>query len=102
MSMYAIPGILVSIPAGLFADYYGYRRVGLLSLFVTILGTLSVAMTSVFPSWRGKNDCRNRWDDGGGTGFPHFPNGSQPGKRGLPWVFSIPECPWEPFSLQYF
>ncbi len=49
MSMYAIPGILISIPAGLLADYYGYRRVGLLSLFVTVLGTLSVAVTSIFP-----------------------------------------------------
>lgn len=49
MSMYAVPGILISIPAGLFADYYGYRRVGLLSLFVTVLGTLAVAVSNTFP-----------------------------------------------------
>lgn len=49
MSMYALPGIFISIPAGLFADYYGYRQVGLLSLFVTVLGTLAVALSSVFP-----------------------------------------------------
>lgn len=48
MSMFALPGILISIPAGMLADYYGHRRVGLFSLVVTIMGTLLVAASKNF------------------------------------------------------
>jgi MFS family permease len=43
MSMFALPGILVSLPAGMLADRYGVKTVGIISLAVTIVGTLLVA-----------------------------------------------------------
>lgn len=48
MSMYALPGIIISIPAGMLADIYGYRRVGLISMALAILGSLLVALSSDF------------------------------------------------------
>ena len=48
MSLYALPGIIFSIPGGALADYYGPRRVGMVSLLLLLAGTVIVATGSTF------------------------------------------------------
>lgn len=50
MSIFAFPGILFSLPGGVFTDYYGPRRVGIVSLILMILGILIVATGTNFIS----------------------------------------------------
>jgi predicted MFS family arabinose efflux permease len=50
MSLFALPGILVSLPAGMLADRYGVKRVGIASLLFTIAGTIMVAIGQTFIS----------------------------------------------------
>ncbi|MBP1732538.1 MAG: major facilitator superfamily 1 [Deltaproteobacteria bacterium] len=50
MSLFALPGILVSLPAGMLADRYGVKRVGIASLLFTIAGTIMVATGQTFIS----------------------------------------------------
>jgi MFS family permease len=44
MSMFALPGVLVSLPAGMLADRHGVKPVGTASLLVSIAGSLLVAL----------------------------------------------------------
>lgn len=48
MSMFALPGIAVSLPAGMLADRFGVKPVGIATLALTILGTLFVAAGDSF------------------------------------------------------
>jgi predicted MFS family arabinose efflux permease len=50
MSLFALPGILVSLPAGMLADRYGVKRVGIVSFVLTITGTVMVATGETFVS----------------------------------------------------
>ncbi len=43
MSLFALPGIFFSIPGGVLADFYGPRKVGIVSLLIMILGIIIVA-----------------------------------------------------------
>ncbi len=49
MSLFALPMIFLSIPAGLLADRLGPKRVGLLAFVCTIVGSLVVAFSTSFP-----------------------------------------------------
>jgi len=42
MSFFGLPGIFISIPGGILADIYGSRHVGLISLVITLVGSLLV------------------------------------------------------------
>jgi predicted MFS family arabinose efflux permease len=48
MSFFALPGLIVSIPAGLLADRYGQKTIGLVSLLLLILGSTVVATAQSF------------------------------------------------------
>jgi len=48
MSLFALPAIFLSIPGGLLSDYYGIRKIGIISLVIMIVGTLLVALSDVF------------------------------------------------------
>jgi len=48
MSLFALPGILVSIPGGVLADFYGPQKVGIASLLLMLAGTLLVGTGSSF------------------------------------------------------
>jgi predicted MFS family arabinose efflux permease len=50
MSLFALPGILLSIPVGLVSDRVGVKKVGLVSLAVMILGTLAFGASGSFPA----------------------------------------------------
>jgi len=50
MSILFLPGILVSIPAGMLIDRYGARRVGALSTSLMALGSLLVAISDSYPA----------------------------------------------------
>jgi predicted MFS family arabinose efflux permease len=50
MSILFLPGILVSIPAGMLIDRYGARRVGVLSTSLMTLGSLLVAISDSYPA----------------------------------------------------
>ncbi|NLA72106.1 MAG: MFS transporter [Clostridiaceae bacterium] len=49
MSLFALPGIFVSIPGGILANVYGAKRVGVASLATIFAGTLLVAFSNGFP-----------------------------------------------------
>lgn len=49
MSLFALPGIIVSIPAGLMADRYDTKKICLVSFSLVIGGTFLTAMASSFP-----------------------------------------------------
>jgi len=49
MSLYAVPGLIVSIPAGMLADRYGQRVIGLVSFSLAIAGTAIVATGNSLP-----------------------------------------------------
>ena len=49
MSLFALPGIFISIPAGLLADRYGQRTIGLAALGLTVAGTVIFATGSSLP-----------------------------------------------------
>jgi MFS family permease len=49
MSLFGLPGILISIPGGIFADVYGPKRVGVIALIITLGGSLLVALGKSFP-----------------------------------------------------
>jgi len=44
MSLFGLPGILVSIPGGILADVYGPKRVGVTALLITLIGSLLVGL----------------------------------------------------------
>ena len=48
MSILFVPGVFVSIPAGMFIDYYGARRVGVLSTSMMALGSFVVAISDSY------------------------------------------------------
>lgn len=48
MSLFALPGIFFSIPGGVLADFYGPRKIGIISLLIMICGTLIVAAGTSF------------------------------------------------------
>ena len=50
MSLFALPGILVSLPAGMLGDHHGVKQVGIVSFAVTIAGELIVATGETFTS----------------------------------------------------
>jgi len=49
MSLYAVPGLIVSIPAGMLADRYGQKVIGLVSFSLAIVGAVIVAMGNSLP-----------------------------------------------------
>ncbi len=49
MSIFALPGIIISIPAGFLADHYGAKRIGIFSFLLMIGGTLILATGHTFP-----------------------------------------------------
>ena len=48
MSLFGLPGIIISIPGGIFADVYGPKRVGVIALIITFSGSLLVALGKSF------------------------------------------------------
>ncbi|NMB42366.1 MAG: MFS transporter [Firmicutes bacterium] len=48
MSLFALPGIFLSLPGGLLADIYGPKKIGLFSLLLMAIGTLIVGTGSSF------------------------------------------------------
>ena len=50
MGLFALPGILISLPAGKLADRYGVKRVGVASFLVTLAGAVMVARGGTFVS----------------------------------------------------
>lgn len=48
MSLFGLPGIFISIPGGILADIHGAKKVGVLSLTLTLIGSLLVALGSSF------------------------------------------------------
>ena len=48
MSLFALPGILISIPGGVLADVYGPKRVGVIALSLAVVGTLLVGLGNSF------------------------------------------------------
>ena len=49
MSFFALPGIFISIPGGILADIYGSKRVGIVSLVITLAGSMLVGFGNSFP-----------------------------------------------------
>ena len=49
MSLFALPGIVVSIPAGMLADRYGQKTIGIVAFVFTIIGVVIFASGSSFP-----------------------------------------------------
>jgi predicted MFS family arabinose efflux permease len=49
VSLFGLPGILISIPGGIFADVYGPKRVGVIALVIALSGSLLVALGKSFP-----------------------------------------------------
>lgn len=49
MSLFALPGVFVSIPGGILANAYGTKRVGIVSLVIMFIGTLLVGLANGFP-----------------------------------------------------
>jgi MFS family permease len=48
MSMFALPGVLVSLPAGMLTDRFGVKPIGIITLILTIVGTALVATGQTF------------------------------------------------------
>lgn len=48
MGIFALPGIFLSVPAGILSDLYGPRKAGLVALAVTVAGTLLVGLCNNF------------------------------------------------------
>ena len=44
MSLFAVPGIIASIPAGMLADRYGQRKIGIASFSITVAGAAVFAL----------------------------------------------------------
>ncbi len=49
MSLFALPGIVLSIPAGMLADRYGQKTIGIVAFVFTIAGVVIFASGSSFP-----------------------------------------------------
>lgn len=49
MSLFALPGIIVSIPAGMLSDRYGQKAIGVVSFIFMIAGAAILASGSSFP-----------------------------------------------------
>ncbi len=49
MSLFALPGVIVSIPAGMLIDRYGQKAIGIVSFIFMIAGTAIFASGSSFP-----------------------------------------------------
>lgn len=49
MGLFALPGIFLTIPAGILSDRYGMKRAGVASLILMIIGTLVAASGKSFP-----------------------------------------------------
>jgi predicted MFS family arabinose efflux permease len=50
MSLFALPGMIVALPAGFLADRYGIKRVGIVSFLLIVAGTIMVAVGETFVS----------------------------------------------------
>ena len=48
MSFFALPGLVIPIPAGMLADRYAQKNIGLISLAVLIVGCVLVAISNSF------------------------------------------------------
>jgi MFS family permease len=48
MSMFAFPGIIVSLPAGMLIDRFGVKPIGIATLILTVVGTALVATADAF------------------------------------------------------
>jgi len=48
MSLFALPGILVAIPGGMFSDRYGVKRVAIASLLLMVVGSFVVGVGGSF------------------------------------------------------
>ena len=48
MTTVVLPGIFLAFPAGLIIDRYGIRRIGIISIFLTATGSLTVASANSF------------------------------------------------------
>lgn len=48
MSLFALPGIFVSIPSGIISDRFGMKKVGVASLILMIIGTFFVGISGSF------------------------------------------------------
>ena len=48
MSFFAIPGIIIAIPGGILSDIYGPRRMGIISLIISLVGCLLVGLGGSF------------------------------------------------------
>lgn len=48
MSLFALPGIIISIPGGVLADLYGSKKVGTAALLLIVAGTLLVGIGQNF------------------------------------------------------
>ncbi len=48
MSVFALPGILISIPGGILTDTFGAKNVGIFALIVTFIGSVIVGLASNF------------------------------------------------------
>lgn len=48
MSLFALPGILISIPSGILADIYGSKYVGTIALVIALLGSLMVGLANSY------------------------------------------------------
>jgi len=49
MSLFALPGILISIPGGILTDIYGPRRIGMAALAIAMVGSLMIGFGNNFP-----------------------------------------------------
>lgn len=49
MSLFALPGIVISIPAGMLADHYGQKTIGIISFAFMIAGTAIFASGNSLP-----------------------------------------------------
>ncbi|MDP2953853.1 MAG: MFS transporter, partial [Chloroflexota bacterium] len=49
MGLFALPGIVVSIPAGMLADRYGQKAIGVVSLVLMIAGAAIFALSDSLP-----------------------------------------------------
>jgi MFS family permease len=46
MSLFALPGIFIALPGGIISDRFGMKKTGVVSLFLMIVGTIIVGVSS--------------------------------------------------------
>lgn len=48
MSLFALPGIFIAVPAGALSDRFGVKKIALVSLFLMVAGTIVVGLSESF------------------------------------------------------